>query len=277
MRIAQVCPRYYPFIGGVESHVRAISERLVKQGFEVDVLTTDPDGKLEPEVSINGVTVRRFRSWSPNESYHLSWKLEHFLSENTGSYDVVHAHAYHGFPAFHVSRVADHFFFTPHYHGRGHTLVRDLLHTPYKPIGRRILRKADLIFCVSNYERELLRRNFQLDEKKLVLIGNGIDPEEFRQSTHVQKDVWTILSVSRLEQYKGLDYLIRTLSDELLKDFRLEIVGDGPDGERLVELAASWGFKTGLHSHCAWSDPSSWKNTGRRACSVFSRNMKLQA
>jgi len=31
MRILQVCPRYYPDMGGVEEHVRNISERLSKK------------------------------------------------------------------------------------------------------------------------------------------------------------------------------------------------------------------------------------------------------
>ncbi len=46
MKIAQVCPRYYPDIGGVETHVQEISERLVKRGFEVDVVCTDTTGGL---------------------------------------------------------------------------------------------------------------------------------------------------------------------------------------------------------------------------------------
>jgi hypothetical protein len=28
MRILQVCPKYYPAVGGVEEHVKNISERL---------------------------------------------------------------------------------------------------------------------------------------------------------------------------------------------------------------------------------------------------------
>ncbi len=46
MKIAQVCPRYYPYIGGVETHVQEISQRLVKRGFEVDVVCTDTTGGL---------------------------------------------------------------------------------------------------------------------------------------------------------------------------------------------------------------------------------------
>ena len=53
MRIAQVCPRYSPYIGGVETHVEEISKRLVARGHEVTVITTDPSGKLpQSEISM---------------------------------------------------------------------------------------------------------------------------------------------------------------------------------------------------------------------------------
>ena len=45
MKIAQICPRFYPDIGGVETHVYEISRRLAKE-FELEILTTDPSGKL---------------------------------------------------------------------------------------------------------------------------------------------------------------------------------------------------------------------------------------
>jgi hypothetical protein len=45
MKILQVCPKYFPSIGGVEEHVKNISERLAKK-HEVTVFTCDPLGKL---------------------------------------------------------------------------------------------------------------------------------------------------------------------------------------------------------------------------------------
>jgi len=38
VKIAQVCPRFYPDIGGVETHVYEISRRLAKE-FEVEMRT----------------------------------------------------------------------------------------------------------------------------------------------------------------------------------------------------------------------------------------------
>ena len=89
MKIAQVCPRYHPYIGGVETHVKEVSERLAKRGHEVEVLTTDPRGDLPKQEIIDGVIVRRFKSWAPGEAYYFSGALKRYLTENSRSYDVV--------------------------------------------------------------------------------------------------------------------------------------------------------------------------------------------
>ena len=44
MKILQVCPKYYPSIGGVEQHVRNTSERLAYD-HEITVFTCDSSGQ----------------------------------------------------------------------------------------------------------------------------------------------------------------------------------------------------------------------------------------
>ena len=60
MKVLQLCPLYFPFVGGSEEHVRNMSERLAKS-HEVTVFTTDTSG-LPNEEEVNGVLVRRFKS-----------------------------------------------------------------------------------------------------------------------------------------------------------------------------------------------------------------------
>jgi glycosyltransferase involved in cell wall biosynthesis len=154
MKVAQVCPRYYPYIGGVETQVKEISERLVKRNFEVEILTTDSSGSLEKEEIINGVRVRRFKSWAPNESYHFSEGLRRYLLKNSRHFDIVHAHSYAGLPALYAANAKDKnkMVFTAHYHGTGHTRFRSLLHVPYRFWGKSIFEKADHVICVSEIE-----------------------------------------------------------------------------------------------------------------------------
>jgi glycosyltransferase involved in cell wall biosynthesis len=71
MRVLHVSPRYYPFIGGSELYCQQISERLVRDGHQVSVFTTDawdleyfwdPAKKhLATGTEVhNGVEIRRF-------------------------------------------------------------------------------------------------------------------------------------------------------------------------------------------------------------------------
>ena len=48
---------------------------------------------------------------------------------------------------------------TPHYHGTGHSLVRRLLHVPYRPVGAWLLRQAQMVVCVSQAEQRLIHHH----------------------------------------------------------------------------------------------------------------------
>jgi glycosyltransferase involved in cell wall biosynthesis len=237
VKIAQVCPRYYPDIGGVETHVQEISERLVKRGFKVEVVCTDPSGILRRHEIINGVTVTRFRSFAPGEAYYIAPQMYFYLKEQ--SYDLVHAHSYHALPALFAALAKNgrRMVFTPHYHRSGHTFVRDVLHKPYRLIGSGIFGKADKVICVSEHERRKVINDFNLPEGKVKVIPNGLDLEEFKNIEYGRKDdsKGKLLYVGRLEEYKGVQHIISALP--LLRDSRLEIIGQGPYEHSLRKLA----------------------------------------
>jgi len=245
MLVANVCHTYYPHIGGVETHVEEISTRLVKRGLQVEVLTTDPSGRLPTEETLNGVKVRRFKSWAPNEAYYFSQGLRKYLMKKSSEYDVIHAHGYHSFPALFAAEAKgrNKLVFTPHYHGSGHTLFRSLLHRPYKFLGKKIFKRADKIICVSNYEKGLVFKHFKIEEEKTVVIPNGIKLDEFKSVKKRSKDYKIALYVGRLEKYKGVHHLIRAMP-KLDGDIFLEIVGNGPYREPLTKLSRSLGLES---------------------------------
>ena len=65
MRIAQVCARAFPLLGGVETHVEEVSARLADRGHEVTVVTTDPSASLPERESRRGFVVRYPHSMDP--------------------------------------------------------------------------------------------------------------------------------------------------------------------------------------------------------------------
>jgi len=233
MNILQVCPKYYPSIGGVEEYVRNISERLARE-HQVTVFAGDPSGKLPREEEINGVLVRRFKSFSPGDAYHFSLEMAKELRKSR--FDIVHGHNYHALPLFFCRYVwTGKFVVNPYYHGHGHTPVRDFLLRLYKPFGKRIFGRADRIIAISNYEKVLLLRDFAIEEDKLSVVSPGIDLAELGNLDGICKETKTILYVGRLEKYKDVQHIIEAMP-LLDKDFRLDIVGKGPYKEKLVEL-----------------------------------------
>jgi len=242
MKILQVCPKYYPSIGGVEEHVRNISERLAKK-HDVTVFTTDPSGKLPKEEVINGVKIKRFKSWAPDEAYYFSDALRKSLIRHSNEFDVVHAHNYHAFPALYAANAkkTGRFVFTAHYFAKGSTSFRSFLHMPYKLFGKKIFQKADAIISISNFEKNLLCENFRISSDKVTVIPHGVALKSFgglRKSHHPWR---TILYVGRLVKYKGIDYVINTLP-YLDQDIRLEIIGSGPYYPHLLKLVNKLGL-----------------------------------
>jgi len=234
MKILQVSNGYFPSVGGVEVHVRNISERLAKR-HEVTVFTTDSSG-LPKKEEINGVLIRRFRSFSPNNAYHVSFGMLKELRKS--QFDIVHGHNYHALPLF-FSRYANkkRFIVTPHdYHRHGSSMLRDILIKLYKPFGKKIFQEADRVIAVSNYEKDLLIEDFKIEAGKIVVIPNGVNLEEFRGLKKEEKDHKTILYVARLEKFKGVQYAIQALP-LLEESIRLEILGKGPYKEKLIGLA----------------------------------------
>ncbi len=242
MKIVQVCPRYYPDIGGVETFVQEISERLVKCGFELEVVCTDPSGQLPKNEIINEVTITRFRSFSPGDAYYFAPQIYFYLKNH--SYDLIHAHSYHAFPALFAAFAKDkcRFIFTPYYHGGGHTALRNLLHKPYKSLGRKIFEKADRLTCISEYERRRIVADFDVPSSKIEKIPIGLNTEEFEEIKHNIEYISeknnrskTLLYVGRLEEYKGVHHIIKALPH--LKGFKLKIIGKGPYEKSLYKLA----------------------------------------
>lgn len=239
MRIAHVCPRYSPYIGGVETHVAEISKRLARRGHDVTVVTTDPSGKLPLEETLDGVKVVRFPAFAPGDAYYFAPAIYSYMRHE--KFDLVHAHGYHALPALFASySKAPEFVFTPHYHGKGHTSFRNLLLKPYAIMGRRIFNRADSIVCDSRFEKTLVCRDFECDDR-VVVVSPGVNKADFKDIEPWPKGLKVILYVGRLEEYKGVQHIIHALP--YLQRYRLQVIGKGPYKDALLQEAADVGVR----------------------------------
>lgn len=240
MKIAQLCHRYHPHVGGVERHVQEIAERLAGD-HEVEVISADLSGSLLGTDEVNGVTVTRFRSFSPGDAYFIAPQIYNYIKKS--DFDVIHAHNYHALPAFFASLSCQDkiFVFTPHYHGKGSTPFRDLLNRPYRRVGSRIFDRADKVICVSEYEKELVIRDFGAGHK-VEVIPNGINLEEIRAAEPFQRDGRLILYIGRLDRYKMVDRVIEAM-EFLPQDYHFFIGGAGEHSVELHRLIEEAGLR----------------------------------
>jgi glycosyltransferase involved in cell wall biosynthesis len=93
---------------------------------------------------------------------------------------------------------------------------------------------------------------------KVAVIRNGVDIERFspkeidnekiRQILGVSRSAKLILFVGSLAYYKGVDILIRSISDIVQNgnDIRVLIIGDGPEHDSLVGLRNSMGLEENI-------------------------------
>ena len=100
---------------------------------------------------------------------------------------------------------------------------------------------CDRIICLSKFTKKLLINEYSVSEKKLDVIYNGI--KEIKTiKTHNQKKQKSILYVGRLDDTKGIQFLIMAYKRLLTRihDIRLFIVGNGLFDEYLKYCDGIW-------------------------------------
>jgi glycosyltransferase involved in cell wall biosynthesis len=219
-----------------------LARGLVRRGVPVEVLTTNPSGRLAPVEELHGVVVRRFRTLGPNAIYFVAPGFVRWLARHANRFALLHAHSYHTPLALHAAMVGRWagvpMVFTPHYHGTGHSFFRRGLHLPYRLIGSRLIHQAGRVICVSEIERKLIHQHFGANIPTVV-VPNGVDLDEIMvaRPRDRKRGRKMILTVGRLEAYKQVHLLIEA-ARHLPAEYEIVIVGDGPERAQLERLAA---------------------------------------
>jgi starch synthase len=181
-------------------------------------------------------------------------------------WDVIHVHHWTSaaglaerLPARH--RVA----YTPHLLAieKARSVLRIQLPPHVRAAEEAILRRADVVICLSEEERASVVTQYRIDPKRCVVIPNGATdiaepPPRSRSNRHPGDDTIRVLSVGRIARQKGYDVLLAALAritDRLR--LRVDIAGPPygePDYERELTVVQQSG---GLPVHFLGGQPPS--------------------
>jgi glycogen synthase len=245
LRVLLVAARYFPYIGGLETHVYEVGRRLAKASVEVTILTTDVSGRLPAIEEVDGMQIRRVRAWPANKDYYFAPGVYRVIIR--GRWDLVHCQGYHNLvpPLAMLAawRAKIPFILTFHSGGdvsRLRKVLRGLQWTMLRPL----LLRARKLIAVSEFEADFFREQLRLPAERFVVIPNGTHlPRMFEPAADQSDDGHLIVSIGRLERYKGHQRVVAALPKllELIPDARVRIVGAGPYESTLQKMARRLG------------------------------------
>lgn len=237
MKILQINKLYSPHIGGVETTVQNISEKLLQKNIQVDVLVCQLQGKRTIEI-INNIKVYKASSWGKYLGLPLSLDFFIIFRKIIKDYDTIIIH--HPFPlAFLLIPFIKNKKIYIIYHSD--IVKQKITKIPFLPFINLGLKKANKIFVggknIINYSPVL---NSYKD--KCVIIPFGLDINKYKINTEIITKAEIIkkkysspllLAVGRLVVYKGYKYLISAMKNI---PNNLIIIGEGPQEKELKKL-----------------------------------------
>src|SRR3954453_5727527 len=266
MRALILSWEYPPLIeGGLARHVRKLAENLVAQGTEVHVLARGRE-ESPAEEELDGVMVHRVREPErPRDlSEFVTW-IERMNSDmlaagvelgDSESFDVVHGHDWL------VASAGDHLanrfpcppVVTIHAteYGRHQGWVDKHPQSYIHGVERWMANRAERVVTCSAYMREHVADIYGLEESRIKVIPNGIDPSELTpgddpdslRSKFADPDERLVLLVGRLVYEKGFQLALEALPGliERVGNVRYIVAGSGTAEEELRGQAGELGL-----------------------------------
>ncbi|GGL55962.1 glycosyltransferase family 4 protein [Halocalculus aciditolerans] len=246
MHVVQVSHVYHPSFGGIENYVARLNESLEADGHTTETVTTDASFGGGPRTErANTVYCETTLSVFRNP---LSVEL--FAHLRGSDADVYHLHSPWFLPSLEaVLALPDDAPVVMTIHGvhlPREGLLSKLLPYAYWPVAQYILSRVDRVVVLGQPERKRLHDHFFVDDDRVAVVPNGIDPAEydvpeadvddFRETYDIDPDVPVALYVGRLVSSKQPDRFVDAVADHLPDtEVQALVIGKGDD-EYVTEL-----------------------------------------
>jgi len=265
-RILILSWEYPPLIeGGLARHVRKLSEQLVCDGLEIHVLTRGDESMLREE-EMEGVLVHRVREpRRPRDLGEFVTWIEHMNADMLAAgvelgdrfdFDLVHGHDW--LVAVAGDHLANRFrcplVVTIHAteYGRHQGWVDSHPQSHIHGVERWMANRAERVITCSHYMRGHVADIYDLEEERVTVIPNGIDPLDLQPVDDLETlrarfagpQQRLVLLVGRLVYEKGFQLALEALPGliERLGDVRFLVAGSGTHEKELKDQAEQLGL-----------------------------------
>ncbi len=264
LRVLMVARLFLPWIGGTERQAIRLAKELINEGIDVQVLTGRWIRGTTRRETIEGVEIFRnhtlweffgIRGARKFGGYLYILTLLWQLWRRRHAYDIIHVHAlnYHTFAAVLAGRWLRRPVVTKLANSGAASDIEKMRAGQQLALSHLMLPMAlrsDRFVAVNQaVVRELAAAG--VPTGRIARIPNGVETSRSSlETTYQLHDPVRLIFVGRLHEQKGVDVLLRSLSQlRVLRPeerLSLRLVGDGPFRARLVSLAQQMGVSANV-------------------------------
>lgn len=263
MRIGFLITYFYPTVGGAENNCFYLARELAKR-HEVHVFCS---GSETVDETIEGIKVHRVKEVF-RFKYYFALYPQIIRKMQAHDLDILHVHGL-GFIQHDIAlrklkknNPSLRIVCTPH--GpfmalKKYNLLGTLFKKNYTNLIRKSLRDYDLVLQVNPRQHVWMTEEYGVPRSKIKFLPNGITSAAFKKSStsalkRLEKKYelngkFVISYVGRIQNYKGLDQVLRALPELLKKKNNLVFVmmgRDAGDTERLTRLSQELGVSRSI-------------------------------
>ena len=257
MKILLIPASYLPVTGGLQTVTSALARSLNSRGHDVRVITNKYPTQLDGNESIEGISITRWHFLYPRFEQLLGLRPDLFIAAmvlfpltlmrlifrlRRERSDVVNLH-FAGAAGLFVllARKFVHFRLVVSLHGDDvEGLSRRKAFDRW--LFRKLMQAAEVVTACSGYLLDQAMKIEPAVATKGRVVFNGMDEQPHSHVSEPEAGIVGVVAVGRLVPKKGFDVLLQAFAAGSKETSRLTLIGDGPERERLKELARSLGL-----------------------------------